>query len=165
LLVAEETPAAVLATGDLELAGPRGDRGRAAEQAQATGDRPRRVDPGEVADHAHGVDPDPRLHLVVEREDGPQLLGDSRLRQRPRPVLVGDVGEHAGLVHRLEAGDGGVHGLLDLRDDLRRCRVAGERRAVLGGERGGDGKRGQDRQHEVNAPTHHVHSSTRRNGA
>src|SRR5437899_2057440 len=77
-----ETPSPVLKAGHFELSLPRKHRDRSADPAETAGDLTSRIDPGELADHAHIVDAHARFHLVMDREDGPQLLGDPRLRQR-----------------------------------------------------------------------------------
>ena len=52
----------------------------------------------------------------VEREHREQVVAHARLRDRPVAVTVGDVGEDARAVHRLEARGGRGQGLLQLAD-------------------------------------------------
>ena len=91
---------------DLELALPGQEHEPGAHQPQAAGDLSRRVDPGVLADHSDLVDTDLDLDGVVEAVDRDQLLADAGLRERSGAVLVGDVGEHAGDVLRLESLNG-----------------------------------------------------------
>src|SRR4029450_921141 len=103
LLIAEQSPRAALASGDLELTLPREEHHGRAQETQPAGDLAGGIDPRMLTDHAHLVDPDRRLDRVVERVRGQELLANRRLREGPRAVLLRDLREHARDVPRLEA--------------------------------------------------------------
>src|SRR2546426_5663437 len=88
LLITEQAPAPALSAGDLQLVLPSEHRNGAAGPAEATRHCAGRVDPRVLADQTHLVDAYARPHLVMQREDRAQLIGEERLREGAGAVLV-----------------------------------------------------------------------------
>src|SRR5437867_12248979 len=89
LLITEQAPAPVLPAGDLQLMLPGEHWNGAAGPAETARHRAGRVDPRVLADQAHLVDAHARPHLVMQREERAQLLGEERRREGAGAVLVG----------------------------------------------------------------------------
>src|SRR4029453_12416329 len=102
-LVAVEPPDSLLSLRDLGFVLPRENRCRRAEQPQAPRDFTGRMKPRLFSRRPHVVDADLSAESAVEGKHHPQLLPDVGLRERIRPVAIGDMVEHACLIHGLEA--------------------------------------------------------------
>jgi len=107
-----------------------------------------------LADEPRLVEADPRAHGVVDREDREELGLDGGLGERPGPVLVGDVGEDARGVLRLEPAEGLGERRLELRDDAGRGRGAGAGGlSEAGGPGAGGGEEREEQPENPGGPT------------